>query len=417
MSILRTNLTRLGAAAVASAALVVPLVAFTATLTSVPALASATSSMQHSSIANVGMLEATLHDPGRTAGDDFGYETAVSDDVAVVGAPQRGTLEGQAYLYVKGSHGWPTRPTVTLDDPAATDDDYFGFAVAVSHKTVVVGAFNTDGAQGAAYIYSKGTHGWPTEPTVTLQDPGATDEDGFGQSVAVEGKTLVVGAFGADAANGAAYVYEEGTSGWSTTPTLSLDHPSDRAKFGGQIAIAGDTIAVGAYMTDEDSGAAYLYVKGTSGWPTTPTTTISDPAATDDDYFPSAIALSGTTLVFGDYDADGNAGSAYIYSRGPSGWPTTPTATLSAPASSFTQFGASVATSGDTVIVTSSDIDAPVSGYVYTETSGVWPTTPTGTLAGKGGDVYGVVSMSGSTAVVGEYGHDGARGLAKIFEL
>ncbi len=35
------------------------------------------------------------------------------------------------------------------------------------------------------------------------------------------------------------------------------------------------------------------------------------------------------------------------------------------------QFGESVATSGDTVIVNSSDIDAPVSGCVYTQASGV----------------------------------------------
>lgn len=103
----------------------------------------------------------------------------------------------------------------------------------------------------------------------------------------------------------------------------------------GQIAIAGDTIAVGAYMTDEESGAAYPYVKSTSGWPTTPTTTISDPAASENDYFPSVIALFGTTLVFCDDDAGGNAGSAYIYPTSPCGWPTTPTATLPPPAGSF----------------------------------------------------------------------------------
>ncbi len=414
MSILRTNLTRLGAATAASAALVVPLVAVTATLTATPASASATSSMEHTSRGNVGTLEATLHDPGGALGDFFGYDTAVSGDVAVVGAPQRETpLEGEAYIYVKGAQGWPTTPTVTLKDPAATNGDDFGFVVAVSHKTVVVGALNTDDAQGAAYIYSEGAHGWPKEPTVTLQDPGATDQDGFGQSVAVEGKTIVVGAYQSDAANGAAYIYQEGPSGWPTTPTLTLSHPSDRGEFGDFIGIAGDTIAVGADFTDEDSGAAYLYVKGASGWPTSPTTTISDPAATENDDFPSSVALSKSTLVFGEYEADGGIGAAYIYAHGPSGWPTAPTATLPAPASSGHQFGESVATSGDTVIVTS--FDAPVSGYVYTEASGVWPTTPTGTLTGR--PAPSVVSMSGTTAVIGDFGYNDFEGLAKIFEL
>ena len=384
-----------------------------AVLAASPRHSSQTARARQSSTADVGTLEATLHDPGKTPGDDFGYETAVSGDVAVVGAPQRGNLPGAAYIYVEGAHGWPTKPTVTLDDPAATDGDDFGFAVAVSRKTVVVGALNTDGAQGAAYIYSEGAHGWPTEPTVTLQDPEATDEDGFGQSVTVSGKTLVVGAYQTDAANGAAYVYEEGPDGWPTTPTLSLGHPMDRGEFGNGLAVLGDTIAVGAYMTDGDSGAAYLYVKGESGWPTTPTTTISDPAATSGDYFPGDIALSKTTLVLGDNEADGADGSAYIYTNGPSGWSSTPTATLLAPASSVSQFGASVATSGDKVIVTSSH--ASVLGYVYVESSGAWLTTPKGTLAGL--SAYGFVSMSGSTAVIGDYGVHKLKGMAQIFEM
>jgi len=272
---------------------------------------------------------------------------------------------------------------------------------------------NTDGAQGAAYIYSEGAHGWPTDPTVTLQDPEATDQDGFGQSVSVSGKTLVVGAYQTDAANGAAYVYEEGPDGWPTMPTVSLNHPMDRGEFGNALAVMGDTIAVGAYMTDEDAGAAYLYVKGQSGWPTTPTTTISDPAATSGDFFPDAIALSKTTLVLGANDSDGQLGAAYIYTNGASGWTTTPTAVLPAPASSQGQFGASVATSRQTVIVTSSH--ASVLGYVYVESSGTWPTTPTGTLPGL--SAYGAASMSGSTAVIGDYGVHGLKGTAKIFEM
>ena len=145
----------------------------------------------------IGTTEAKLRDPAKTSGDDFGYDTSVSGDVAVVGAPERTSNgDGAAYIYVKGSRGWPTKPTTTLADPAATVGDYFGFAVAVSGKTVVVGALNTDDGTGAAYIYTEGHDGWPSSPTVTLADPLATEDDGFGQSVAVSGKTVVVGAFG-----------------------------------------------------------------------------------------------------------------------------------------------------------------------------------------------------------------------------
>lgn len=387
-------------------------IALAVTLISLPGPAFASASIR-STRGDVGTLDATLHDPGKTPGDDFGYETAVSGGVAVVGAPQRPNLPGAAYVYVKGSHGWPTTPTVTLDDPAATDGDDFGFAVAVSKRTVVVGALNTDGAEGAAYIYSEGADGWPTEPTASLDDPEATAEDGFGQSVAVGGKTVVVGAYQANSASGAAYVYEDGIDGWPTTPTLTLDHPNDRGEFGGSIAISSSTIAIGAYMTDEDSGAVYLYVKDQVGWPTTPTTTVCDPAATSGDFFPDSIALSKTTMVLGDNATGSGVGAAYIYANTQSGWPTTPTTTLNAPASSEGQFGASVATSGNTVIVTSSH--ASVLGYVYVEGSDVWPTAPTGTLAGV--SAFGYASISGSTAVMGDYGTHKLKGAVEIFEM
>jgi hypothetical protein len=57
-----------------------------------------------------------------------------------------------AYIYVKGATGWPTKPTATLSDPAATADDLFG-EVAVSGKTAVVGAYGANSDAGVAYIY------------------------------------------------------------------------------------------------------------------------------------------------------------------------------------------------------------------------------------------------------------------------
>lgn len=54
--------------------------------------------------------------------------------------------------------------------------------------------------------------------------------------------------------------------------------------------MSGNTAIVGAYGTNSGAGKAYIYVKGTSGWPTTPTTTLSDPAAAEDDQFGASVA-------------------------------------------------------------------------------------------------------------------------------
>jgi hypothetical protein len=43
--------------------------------------------------------------------------------------------------------------------------------------------------------------------------------------------------------------------------------------------VSGTTIVVGAEGTSSNDGAAYLYVKGDTGWSKKPTVSLSDPAA------------------------------------------------------------------------------------------------------------------------------------------
>jgi hypothetical protein len=115
---------------------------------------------------------------------------------------------GAAYIYVKRESGWPRKPTATLADPARTSGDFFGYSVEISGTVVVVGAELTSSTAGTAYIYAEGASSWPTTPTTTLSDPAASSGDFFGNSVAVSGKTAVVGAWGARSRAGAAYIYK-----------------------------------------------------------------------------------------------------------------------------------------------------------------------------------------------------------------
>jgi hypothetical protein len=93
----------------------------------------------------------------------------------------------------------------------------------------------------------------------------------------------------------------------------------------------------------------YIYVKGESAWPTTPTATFTDPGGTSDDYFGNSVAVSGTTAIVGaNWPADG---PVYIYVKGSSGWPTTPSAGMTHPVAAAEYFGYSVAVSGRIAIV------------------------------------------------------------------
>lgn len=382
---------------------------------------------------DAGKLLATLEDPGDTYFDQFGYATAISGSIAVVGAPGS-TGYGKTYIFERGALGWSTTPAVTLDNP--DDVPYFGNAVAVSGSIIVVGAYGISGdgqaPPGAAYIYVKGADGWPTSPTVSLPDPGADNKDGFGWSVAVSGGNVVVGAPREDGGTGDTYLYSQTGGRWPTIPTAVFTDPTptDVNDYGISVALAGRTLAVGADGTQRpvaSPGSAFLYIAGKHGWPTDPTVTLDDPLATDYDGFGSAVALSGHTLVVGARGAPNPdyPGAAYQYEKTPTGWPTTPTVVLGrANAEEDPQhyFGYAVATNGSmSVVGAPGGYIGPTALYVYVEGSEDWPSQPTfqpGDPNSAGYDGYGeTLGMTGDTVITGAWEADDYHGAAYIYRF
>jgi hypothetical protein len=104
-----------------------------------------------------------MSDPAAASDDNFGYSVAVSGDTALVGAPDKdvgSAIEaGAAYVSTRAGTSW-SRET-ELSDPAAADGDYFGTSVARSGDTALVGDPGTTvkvngndiGGAGAAYVY------------------------------------------------------------------------------------------------------------------------------------------------------------------------------------------------------------------------------------------------------------------------
>jgi hypothetical protein len=337
----------------------------------------------------------------------FGFSVAVSGTTAVVGRPDGAYDEGWAYIYVKGPAGWPTTPTVALHDPAATAGDGFGRSVAVSREMIVVGARGTNAQAGVAYVYLKGAVGWPAMPTATLQDPASNAGDEFGDSVAVSRTTAVIGAPGTNRSAGAGYIYVKGGAGWPTIPTATLQDPAATARdsFGSSIAVWDDTVIVGAPLTNGSAGAAYIFVLGAAGWPTTPTVTLHDPAAnTYDARFGCSVAVSGNTAVVGAVGTNEIGGSGYgygaawTYPKGAAGWPTRPTANLYPVSQGGFDFGFSVAVSGTTVMVGEPGQFLFPVVWIYLKRGSGWPhRRPPDVVFGRS------VAMSGTTAIVGVY--------------
>ena len=211
--------------------------------------------------------------------------------------------------------------------------DAFGFSVAVSGDTAVVGAAGEDAGAtdaGAAYIFQRdegGTDNWGELKKLTASD--AQDSSGFG-AVAVSGDTAVVGANNENAggiAAGAAYVFgrdQGGSDNWGEVKKLTASDRQPAALFGSSVALSGDTAVAGAPSIQTGTrkpgpGAAYVFQRdegGAGNWGEVAKLTASD--AQVNDVFGISVAVSGETAIVGasvEDAAGSNAGAAYVFGQ------------------------------------------------------------------------------------------------------
>src|SRR6266540_2968214 len=280
-------------------------------------------------------------------------------------APEDG---GEVWLEVDDREAvWPVTidPTFTqhqkleASDPAAFDG--FGFSVAISGETVVVGALFDDGAaglqQGSAYVFARSGGVWTQQQKLLASDAAAGAL--FGISVAISGETVVVGAPGDDA-GGSAYVFARNGGVWSQQQKLRASDAAVADSFGASVAISGETVVVGAIGDDgaagRDQGSAYVFARSGGVWTQQQKLEASDAAAND--LFGLSVAISGGTVVVGapfDAGAAGNSqGSAYVFARSGGVWSQQQKLEAS-DAALGDQFGFSVAVSGGTVVVGAHD--------------------------------------------------------------
>ncbi|SNR72142.1 hypothetical protein [Puniceibacterium sediminis] len=314
-----------------------------------------------------------------------------------------------------------TESKITASDAAAGDT--FGFSIAISGTTVLVGAHGDDdngGNSGSAYLFDPTTG---TQLTKLTASDGATN-DYFGLSVAISGTTAIVGAYADDdngGNSGSAYLFDTTTGAQLTKLTANDGATNDY--FGRSVAISGTTVLVGADADDDngaDSGSAYLF-------DTTTGTQLAKLTANDgatNDYFGTSVAISGTTALVGAYgDADNGSasGSAYLFDT------TTGTQLAKLTASdgvAYDYFGFSVAISGTTALVGAfgDDDNGSFSGsaYLFDITTGTQLAKLTASDAAAS-DYFGrSVAISGTTAIVGAYGDDdngGNSGSAYLFDI
>jgi hypothetical protein len=246
------------------------------------------------------------------ANDRFGAAVATSRDTAVIGAlndnNEHGVNAGSAYVFVRNpvTEQWTQSQRLSAADGTASD--YFGNAVAIDNDTIVVGAY-LDGASssGSAYVFRRTATNWTQIAKLSPFDGANNDQ--FGYSVAINQDVIAVGSHlddDAGGASGSVYLYGRnrgGTDKWGLIKKITASDAAGGNEFGVSVDVRGDLVAVGATSTKHNgvtSGTAYLFSRNQGG--TDNWGEIKEVAATDataSDHFGSAVALYGTNFVVG----------------------------------------------------------------------------------------------------------------------
>ena len=199
------------------------------------------------------------------ASDWFGNSVSVSGDTAVIGAYRKNGSQGAAYVFVRSNGVWSQQQELTASDGAASDQ--FGISVSVSGDTAAIGAstktINSNAQQGAAYVFVRSGGVWGQQQKLTASDGAASDQ--FGISVSVSGDTAAIGAstkiINSNAQQGAAYVFARIGGVWSQQPELTASNGGANDYLGASVAVSGETTVIGAYGKNSYQGAAYVFVR------------------------------------------------------------------------------------------------------------------------------------------------------------
>jgi hypothetical protein len=281
------------------------------------------------------------HPQRGATGDFFGWSVAVSGGTVLAGAigtalPLHGD-SGTVFEYVRSGAAWPQVANFTGAD--AETGDGFGWDVALAGNTAVIGApRNSPTSPGAAYVFTDTGSGFAQRAKLVPPDSQAGDL--FGRSVALSGRTALVGAPGCCAFNpkerefhGAAYTFVHSSGRWISRAKLTardgkgfvLNTNQQGDTFGESVALSGGTAVIGAPTWSKApavvgapvdfTGAAYEFTRAgdalTGHWSQTREVIAADGARTDRLGFATGIA--GSTGLAGAPFHSNNRGAVYLF--------------------------------------------------------------------------------------------------------
>ncbi|MBK9401808.1 MAG: IPT/TIG domain-containing protein [Bacteroidetes bacterium] len=394
---------------------------------------------------------------GNIGAANQGWAVSISADGNTIIAGGNGDNGGMGavWVWVRSGSLW-TQQGTKLVGTGSLGMTLQGSAVSLSAdgNTAIVGGYFDDGETGAAWVFSRTGSTW-TQQGSKLVGTGsvAPSQQGFSVSLSADGNTAIVGAPYDNGAQGAAWVYTRSGSTWTQQGNKLEGTGNVGVAFQGyavSLSADGDKAIVGGKDDNGSQGAAWVYSRSGGTWTQLGSKLVGTGNLAAAMGTSVSLSSDGSTAIVGGFNDNSGQGAAWIFvptpppiitSLGPTNGAVGTLVTITGNnlnnLSSFSIGGVSAITisnNGTTLIgmVMPGAVTGPVSistltGTVNSDSNFTVTSTPypgaqqgnkligTGNVSAASQGVSVAVSADGNTAIVGGYSDNGGIGAVWVY--
>jgi hypothetical protein len=266
---------------------------------------------------------------GSVGSANQGYSVSLSADgnTAIVGGSNDNSYQGAAWIYTRSGNTW-TQQGNKLVGTGNVGSAYQGISVSLSAdgNTAIVGGYGDNNGQGAAWVYTRSGNTWTQQGNklVGTGSVGAAAQQGVSVSLSADGNTAIVGGYGDNNGQGATWVYTRTGNTWTQQGNKLVGTGNvgqSQQGFSVSLSADGNTAMVGGFADNNLQGAAWVYTRSGNRW-TQQGNKLVGTGVIDVAYQGRAISLSadGNKAIVGGYYDNSSQGAAWVYTRSGNTW-------------------------------------------------------------------------------------------------
>ena len=369
---------------------------------------------------------------GNTGQAYQGFSVSVSADgnTAIIGGCYDNSNQGAAWVYTRSGGTWTQQGNKLVGTGAVGTIVLQGISVSLSAdgNTALVGGYADNNYQGAAWVYTRSGGTWTQQGNklVGTGNIGAALQ-GIFVSLSADGNTAIVGGPVDNSSQGASWVFTRSGGTWTQQGSKLVGTGNIGAASQGtsvSVSADGNTAIVGGYGDNSNQGAAWVYTRSGGTWTQQGSKLVGtgNIGAARQGYSVSLSADGNTAMVGGSQD-NSSQGAAWVYTRSGSTWTQQGSKLVGTGNIGAARQGYSISLSadGNTAMVGGyEDNSTQGAAWVYTRSGGTW-TQQGNKLVGTGGVGYvsqGIsvsLSADGNTAIIGGNTDNSNQGAAWVY--